>query len=456
MAIYALLSLKTIKQRVYEKIITKQLIDFPYSSSLVVRDLVKYILSQKKNKRRRLLDCIKNKNLKKIVPEISKELLRAKARLIIEGKFSQVSKSDTLYKLLEVNWLIKNNNLSKAREILCEIKTKGQKKDILALRKMLIAQFAICEGDMQVCEEELSSALKVFQKKNLIIEAGKGYFLLGNMYRAIGVFDTADFMYRTAAEILHNFSSQILYAEILGNQSLLMSVQERFDEAQEYLNKGLNFVPENTSIRGFLSCQEAMLSFLQGKLTEAKKQITQLLKNNKLKPEVVAVAKDIASRIYAKQKKYKQSVIFATEAGENFENLKNYAASFDSYYLAAECYMHMNNFTESEKILRNIIAKEKKQQTCFHVASAYTLLGLILLRQNRLKQAKAIFNQALEQELYNDRQIGIAIDYANLSLIEKMLGKKSTARKNLEAALSYSKDINEEVYNQILKGLKDI
>ena len=417
---------------------------------------MQYIFSQKRNKKNNLLKEIKNKKLKKIIPEISNELLRAKAKLIIEGKFSKVSKPDTLYKLMEIDWLIKYNNLSKARENLSEIKIKGLRGEVLALRKVLIAQFAIHEGDMQVCEEELSSALKVFQKRNLVTEAAKGYFLLGNMYRAIGVFDTADFMYRAAAEILHNFSSQILYAEILGNQSLLMSVQERFDEAWDYLDKGFNVSPENTSVRGFLICQKSMILFLLNKVAEALKQITQLLKNSKLTPEVEAVAKDLASRIYAKQKKYKQSIAFANEAGEIFEKLKNHAASFDSYYLAAENHMHTNNFSESEKILRSIIAKEKKHQTCFHIASAHTLLGLVLLRQKHLSQAKAVFNQALKQELYNDRQIGIAIDYANLSLVEKMLGKKSTARKNLEAALSYSKDVNEEVYNQILNGLKDI
>ena len=78
-----------------------------------------------------------------------------------------------------------------------------------------------------------------------------------------------------------------------------------------------------------------------------------------------------------------------------------------------------------------------------------TLLGLILLRKKNTSGARAIFNQALKQELYNERDIGAAIDYINLAVIAKKCGKKTEMHKNLENALIYAKDIDENLYQRI-------
>ncbi len=455
LAIYALLSLADLKQLLYEKIIIKRLIDNRFVSTLVIKEFVKFVFSLPKNKKNEFLKNIKENKLKKLIPEISDELLRAKMRLVVENKFTKTDKSDSLYEIMEVLWHLKKNNPLKASEILNKFKDKKLKPQTAALKKMLIARFAVCEGDMQTAEAELSSAIKDFQKYRMTAETAGGYFILGNMYRAVGVFDTADFMYRAADEILQNLSSSSFRAEVLGNRSLLMSVQERFDEAQDCLDKAL-MIAANKPIEGFIKSQQSMLYLLQNNDKKAENTAKQMLSDPKLKPEVEALVRDTLSRLYAKKQKFKQSVSHSLAAAKLFEKLKNYSACYDAYCFSAENFINLNDFEKSEKILRMVIAKEKKQQTCFHVASAYTLLGLILLKQNKPKHAKAIFNQALKQELYNDRHIGIAIDYANLSLVEKMLGKKTIAKKNMEAALSYSKDVSPEVYNQILNGLKDI
>ena len=104
---------------------------------------------------------------------------------------------------------------------------------------------------------------------------------------------------------------------------------------------------------------------------------------------------------------------------------------------------------ESEKTLRQLIKIEKNCKHCFHIAGAYTLLGLILLENNYPDRAKAMFNQALSKELCNDRKIGAAIDYANLAIVEKMQGNHDEALKNLQKALNYEQDIDEELIKKI-------
>ena len=99
--------------------------------------------------------------------------------------------------------------------------------------------------------------------------------------------------------------------------------------------------------------------------------------------------------------------------------------------------------------MRGIIRKVPYHQSCFHIADAYTLLGLILLQTGKIGRARTIFNQALKHELSDNRSAGIAVDYANLAAAEKQCGNISAARKNLEAALAYAKDADNEVYERI-------
>ena len=84
---------------------------------------------------------------------------------------------------------------------------------------------------------------------------------------------------------------------------------------------------------------------------------------------------------------------------------------------------------------------------------AVMMIGLILLQKSEFSRAKAIFNLALKQELYNDRKTGIAIDYANLAMVERKCGNMSDARKNLETALKYAENTDKDLYTKIKDAL---
>ena len=60
-----------------------------------------------------------------------------------------------------------------------------------------------------------------------------------------------------------------------------------------------------------------------------------------------------------------------------------------------------------------------------------------------------LFNQSLNLELCNERDIGIAIDYTNLAIVEQKCGNKEKAKENINIAIKYAKDLDQELYEKI-------
>jgi tetratricopeptide (TPR) repeat protein len=191
-----------------------------------------------------------------------------------------------------------------------------------------------------------------------------------------------------------------------------------------------------------------MLEFLKNNKNQASKEASKLLEktNNKI---VKASLLDILSRISMSDKKYTAASRYAKNSFQIFFSSKNYPAAFESYYLYASALFESGKLKQSEQILRDLIKKEKRHSSCFHIATAYTLLGLILIKNKDFDRAKAIFNQAVSKEFCNNRRTGIAIDYANLAVVERLQGNKNEAMKNIEKALSQLSETDEILYNKI-------
>ena len=66
-------------------------------------------------------------------------------------------------------------------------------------------------------------------------------------------------------------------------------------------------------------------------------------------------------------------------------------------------------------------------------------MGLIYLQKKDLDRAKALFNQSLDLEQFNNRLSGIATDYANIGLVEMKCGNFEQAQKTIHTALEYAK-----------------
>ena len=85
------------------------------------------------------------------------------------------------------------------------------------------------------------------------------------------------------------------------------------------------------------------------------------------------------------------------------------------------------------------------------MANAYNLLGIIYLKQGDLQRAKGLFQQSLGCESSNNRTDGMAIDYANLALIEYRLGQQEQGDKTVQTALEYARAFGETELSQLLE-----
>ncbi len=443
-----------LKQFFLQKILIKKLINCSFFSTLPIKDLSAHILQKKKHVKKQMLQYISDDNFANLAKSLNYPLMEAKLNLILNGKISTLKKSDHIYELMKVCCLLQKNKHQKASEILFNLNPKKMYSANKAVWKLCSAKIALFEGDFLSASEDAAVALKILHKTNMFFEEAETYFVLGTLYRVSGIYDSADFMLRSSLDLFRAVGCLHREIEVLGALGLLMSVQERFVEATYYFKKARDLAQKANyqELCAFADCQNAILNLLQNNLKDAEKIIKNILQK-RLTLNVEAMSCDVLARIKMRQKKYQATAKYSKKASLIYYKKRNFAAEFDCDYLAAEALFNANKFDEAENILRNLIEKEKYHKTCFHVANALTLLGIILIQKNEFARAKAIFNLALKQELYNDRKIGVAIDYANLATVEKKCGNMSDARKNLETALKYAENIDKDLYNKIKDAL---
>ena len=449
------IGLNRLKRRTVEKIISKKIINRPDFSTSVMRKIAYEILKLPQKAKIEALKAVEDENLDKLADKIKSENLRKKILFLWNGKQSLVRMKDTESRLLTIKKMLRCQQIEKADKRLQEITLKPFEKALKAQKNILEAQTALYDGDMLTATQKASSALRYFQKKNWIYEEAEAYFVLGTAYKVSGIFDTADFMFRNACRLFEFCGASKKEAEVWGNKGLLMAVQKRFEEASDCYQKAkdlFKLCKEQEEIC-FVSGQEALLSLICDNSRRAEKQAEAAFKKNRTVAGK-AFSSDIISRAAYKTGHLRKAKIYALKAAELYQNEKNYAAFFESRYLLAEIYMAQKYPEKAEEVLRDIIRFENSHKTCFHIASAYTLLGVSLLQRGALAQAESFFKKALQYELCNDRAEGIAIDYANLALVEKKCGHKETSLKNIETALSYAKKADENLYHQLKAALK--
>ena len=454
-SIWVYLYMRKLKKSLFEKIIRKKIINKPDFSTSVAEQAAEWILKLSRKKRENILKEITENKIEEVILRITPEKLREKMSFVWKSKNSKSRIRDKENLLLEIRRLIRQQKFEKAESLLQTIKISSYEKTLKAQKDLVEAQIALKDGDMLSATQKASAALKCFQKKNWSYEEGEAYFVLGTAYRVSGVFDSADFMLRSAAQMFQYCGAVVKEAEVKGTQGLLMAVQQRFEEADAYYEqaseilKSQNFEEE----LNFIVSQKAMLKLLQKNDMQAVKLAKKALDGHKTNAGK-ALATDVLARAFYHAGFFKKAENYVNQAAEYYLEEKNDAAVFECFYLAAEIYVKRGWCRKAENCLRELIKRAVGCKTCFHIANAYTLLGLLLLERGAYSQAESIFNKALQQELYNNRCEGIAIDYANLAAVERKYGNMQAAQKNKKAALLYAKKADKVLYEKFKAILK--
>lgn len=317
------------------------------------------------------------------------------------------------------------------------------------------SQAGMESGDLLSASIDCSAAIKLFRKQKAYFEEAEAHVLMGILYRLSTIADVAQFMFDTAAKIFKSLGFAAGEASAYANLGMLMSMQNRFDEAEDFYLKGFDLNRQNgrKDIGAQITNHRGLNAFLNNQNQTAE----QLLKeayatHKKLKNNAgMAFSREILGNVAFACKDYERCAALAEEAKKLYLQEKNTAAYLESFYLLALALFEQGKAEEAEKALRKIVDTAGKTPSCFHLANAYNLLGLIYLKKNDLRRAKGLFQQSLDLEQVNNRLSAIATDYANIGLVEYRRGNKEQALKTLQTALEYAEANQDDELVAILR-----
>ncbi|MBR2034248.1 MAG: tetratricopeptide repeat protein [Alphaproteobacteria bacterium] len=319
----------------------------------------------------------------------------------------------------------------------------------------LKAHLHLKEGDLETASVLASSAAACFHKIGYLYEEALCFMLNSNIYRACGIIDTSQLMLQTALKIFKNLKAISKQAECYGMLGMLMITDNRFSEADSYFNNALSLFQNQNDPNGYASIinQQSLCALISHnfnraiKLAKKAKQIYSQQQN----PQGLAFSYDILAQSSFAANSPNTALTYSRKAAELYQQNKNFSAYLEMLQLQSQIFIAKTNFSDSEKILRNIISLANSQNSCFHVANAYNLLGIIYLKQKDYQRAEGIFQQALQAELHNERWCGAAIDYANIAITSLNRGNIQQSKKYWQMALRYAE---QSCDNQLLELLQ--
>lgn len=351
---------------------------------------------------------------------------------------------------------------------------------------LLSALGELYQTDMYSASAHCSRALRLYQKNGFAWEEAECYMALAQIYRISGVFDVAFTMLREAKKIWQELGIRAKQAETEAYFGLAEIGRENYAAAEEYLAAAARICAEHNlsqtgaDIKNWLglaaylqhednraaeafaavACPDAPSSAplpANGSpqtTTTSSAPVTAALSTSPAAatPQARAFAAEMLARINLRRGQYPQALNCAGEALA-LHRLDNHRPGiFENLYLKAEILYASNDYEQSAEILTALIKEKTPAFTTFYPANAYTLLGLINLRQDRLNAARTLFKQAVDLENSQNRIKGAAIDYNNLAELALREGSGEEARTYLQQALSYAEMLEDEELKNYLKA----
>lgn len=348
--------------------------------------------------------------------------------------------------------LFKDDHLT---NIILKIKKKKLPAKLAAYKNYLSAFAYLQNGDMLSASEQASAALKFFQKKRCFFEEAQSYLLLAEIYRVSCVNDVAQTMIESALKIFESTKLQLFKAQTIAILGMLMLFENRIDEANNKLKlaKDISFSDELTAD---IFNQIALLRLAQkdekSALKCSRQALTIYLKQHNKRGE--AFSRQLIGHFLLNNGKAAQAYASARKASILYLEQQNFSAYAETLYLQARALCQLEKYDQAEKNLRLILSENHKHSLNFHIAHAYSLLALIFLQKNNLQRAKVLLQQSLMLEQNHERCSGLASDYANLALIEKLSGNFEAAKNNLAQALEYAQKSGDKDLLQLIKDQK--
>lgn len=381
-----------------------------------------------------------------------------KALLELE-KFSAQFPQNSEAKALLAALFLAQNQFDKAWECLENINLKKSSSFACGIYYYSQTNFCLNEGDLLAASQSCVKAEKYFIKANASFYLAKTYLLFGTIYRVSFVDDVAELMFRSAEKIFDALHLPQGKAFALANLGMLSAAKENFDAAEAFFEEAKNLLKKNKAMEAMAEIfnQLGLTYILSKNFNKAENALLNaqdiFQKTDNL--EAKALNAELFSYLFAAQKDFEKSFKTAKTAEVIYAQNNNKAAFLNCLYLQAEALYAQKSLNSAEAVLRNILSYAKKESSCFHIANAYSLLGLIFMQKGEFKRAKGLFQQSLEQEQKNNRLSGQVCDYANIGFLELRCGQTMQAKNHLLAAKNLALELEDnDMVNLLEKELK--
>lgn len=366
-----------------------------------------------------------------------------------------IKKSPQDYNLLllyaKLNYL--TNNTTDFLHIITQIKLPFYvSRSTKARYYHMLSLYELHQTDMLSASTHCSKALKIYQKMGFSYEEAECYLTLSQIYRISGVFDVAFTMLKEAKQIFSHLNIPAKIAETEAYFGLTELGRENYSPATEYLNSAIQITTDNNLYQTYSDIKNwlGLCYFLENKFSLASDCFSKSLKSSK-NATTKGFSAEMLARIFLKKQNHIKALKHTDIALLNYQEAKHKSGIFENLYLKAEIFYLTKNYEDSKKILTELIKQKTPHSQTYYPANAYTLLGLINLKENNIQKAKTLFKQAVDLEHSQNRLKGAAIDYNNLAEISFIEGQKKEAETYLSQALNYAIEIED---NELINYLQ--
>ena len=236
------------------------LLKTPFFSSLIIAEVVKIALYNTNNK---LINLLIDEN----IPKAASLLIKYNPfyAILLKGFTNPNLAIKKISALLKKNpnnstyaaWLALLYNVvgdkSKSQSSWDNVKYKNLPLYLKAHHQAHIAHCALKNGDLDFASKLFYQAADLFHRSLAFYEEADIYLYLGTVYRVSFLDDIAETLFLSALKSFKSLNFDEGIAKSLANLGILMIGQERFDEANDYLNKSLDITKK---IKKSIACAE--------------------------------------------------------------------------------------------------------------------------------------------------------------------------------------------------------
>lgn len=375
---------------------------------------------------------------------IYQKLKRRRKQLTEAGKIAAADIAHILFADQDLNFWLK------------QLKKQHLTPALQAEKAYLSAIAYLQEGDMLSASEQASNALRIFQKKHYTYEEAKTYLLLAEIYRISCVNNIAQTMLESALKIFQEAKLPLFHAQATALSGMLMLFENRLEEAEDKFEKALAIHFEKP-LKADIFNQLALLKLAQKdeknalKIAKSALKLHQEAENDR----GIAFSRQLIGHFLLNSGFAQKAAAEAKKAAIIYLQQQNFSAYAESLYLQARALCKQEQYGKAEKILRQILEESNQHSLNFHIANAYSLLGLIYLQKHDLSRAKVLLQQSLHLEQNHNRCSGLAADYANIALVENLSGDFNAAIESRKIALEYAQKTGDNDLIELIKSAEN-